>query len=140
RIVGRQIPPQLVFLAQHERKLFLQFGFALPGLAPEYSGIAGCGMEYSGEDFQRRGFAGAARSQRTDESAGSDFKRNIFHRSFSDISALEQTAQRARKSGFFNMRRETARQIRNGNCGHGRMSKTRIQTNTSVYQRAETKK
>src|SRR3989304_2690167 len=64
---ARMVPPQLIFLAHHQRKLFLVFLLAPGGNMSEHLRIAARGIENPGKDLQGRGLPGAVRPQASDQ-------------------------------------------------------------------------
>ena len=70
RFARGQIPPQLVFLAEHERKLAAITISAFPRCITEHLGGAARRIKQAGEHFERGGFARAVRAEKTDQFAG----------------------------------------------------------------------
>ncbi len=69
RFGGGQVPPELVLLAHHEREAAAVGVVALPGHEAQHAGFAGRGIDDAGEQFERRGFAGAVGTEEGDEFA-----------------------------------------------------------------------
>ncbi len=69
RLLGGQIPPELVLLAHHQREPAAIGVLALPGHEAHHAGGAAGGIDDAGEQLERGGFAGAVGAEKGDELA-----------------------------------------------------------------------
>ena len=69
RFGGGQVPPELVFLAEDEGELALEFVLPLPGREAEHGRLAAGRIEQAGEHLQHGRLARAVRAEEADELA-----------------------------------------------------------------------
>ena len=67
RLLGRQVPPELVLLAHHQGEAAAIGVFALPGHMAHHAGRAGRGRDHAGEQLERGRLAGAVGPKKGDE-------------------------------------------------------------------------
>ncbi len=74
RLSGGQIPPQLILLSHDEGEATPIGVIALPRHEAQNACFAGGGIDYTREEFERRGFSGTIGTEKGDELAHFDFE------------------------------------------------------------------
>ena len=118
RFAGGQVPPKLVFLAEHEGELPAIAVGALPGNVAKHVGRAAGGMKEAGEHFEGGGFARAVGAEKTDQFALLDVEADVIDGDGLFVLAMKQAADRAAKAGLLFVSAKSLGQAVNFNDGH----------------------
>src|ERR1700722_8113061 len=98
RFARGQIPPKLVFLAEHERELSAVAVVAFPRRVAENFRRAGRRIKQTGEHFQSRRFSRAVRAEKTDEFAGFNLEADFADSDGLFVLTAEKSFDRTGKS------------------------------------------
>ncbi len=101
RLIGRQVPPQLVLLAHDDGELHLEGFLALPGGEAEHAGLPAAGVQDAREHLERGGLAGAVGPRKPTISPSSICKRDLAHGIFGQLFAVEEVLKRALQPQLF---------------------------------------
>ena len=101
RFARRQIPPELVFLAEHERELAAICVGAFPRRVPQHFGGTAGRVEQTGEHLERGGLAGAVGTEKADEFARLDFEADIIDGQRLLVLPVKQAIDRTGKARQF---------------------------------------
>ncbi len=100
RFGGREIPPKLILLAEHERELPLEIVLTQPRGVAQDRGLAARGIKEPGEHLQGSRLAGTIRAQKADEFAFCHGEADLLRCRGFLVLAFTQSLQRAPKSGL----------------------------------------
>src|SRR5439155_11440832 len=135
RFEGRQIPPELILLAEQQRKLTAVAIIALPRHVAEHAGRAPRWIEQTGQHFQRGGFSRAVGAEKADQLALGDAEADFLHGNRQLVFSVEEASNRADKARLLFVSAEGFGQAididnrhcasvagapRDGNCGTNR--------------------
>ena len=118
RLLGRKIPPQLVFLAHDQRKTFSIRITSLPGNKTEHRSGAGCGIDQARKQFQCRRLPRAVRAEKRDHFAFLDLKTNFLYCAYGIVLAMKKPRDGRHPSGILSINAVMFCELRNFNNGH----------------------
>ena len=118
RFARGQVPPKLVFLAEHERELAAVAVGALPRDVTEHAGRAAGGIKQPGEHLERGGLARAVGTEKTDEFAGFDLEADVVDGDELFVLAVEKPFDRAAKTRLLFVGAKGLGQTADFNDGH----------------------
>ena len=98
-LLGRQIPEQLLLVAEHERDALAERVAAGPRIAPGHLRAARAGEEQPGEHLERRRLSGAVGAEKGNGVAALDRERDIVHGANLSIARTRERGERAPDSG-----------------------------------------
>ncbi len=121
RFTRGQIPPKLVFLAEHERELAAVAVGAFPRNVTEHTGRAAGGIKQTGEHLERGGFARAVGAEKTDKLARFNLEADIIDGDELLVLAVKQPFDCAAKPRLLFVGAKGLGETADFNDGHGEM-------------------
>src|SRR5207244_1932978 len=117
----RQVPPELVFLAEQKRELPAITILPLPGNKTQHSGRAAGRIKQARQHFQGGGFAGPVGAQKTNQFAGLNREADIADREGLLVPAPHQALDRATKTRLLLVSAKGLREVADFDGGHERV-------------------
>jgi len=117
RFSGGEVPPELVFLPEHQGELAFEFVFALPGNVAEDAGLAARRVEETGKHFQDGRLACAVGAEKADEFALRDGKGDVLRGSGLLVCSVEEALERAAEARLLLVGAVDLGQVEDGDGG-----------------------